>query len=58
MTKQYTIIVRETGWEEGQGQNGALYAMQREIPLTELKYLLGEVRATRPDGSDRDIIIP
>ena len=46
MEKTYTIIVKEIGKEPD--KNHALYLVQKEIPLEELKYLLSTVRARKP----------
>jgi len=47
MNKTYTIIVKETAKEAD--ADHAIYALQKEITLEELKYLLGGVRARKPE---------
>ena len=47
MDKTYTIIVKETAKEAD--ADHAIYALQKEITLQELKYLLSTIGMKKPE---------
>lgn len=50
MDKTYKIIVKEIGTDKDkEGAPFCLYSYQKESTLEELKYLLGTMRARKPE---------